>query len=170
MRLRWLIVMSVVVAFLLGYAALAYLGAVATPPGVPRSNAEFSTVTWTQSHYGGSRPFRTVTVRTDGSFVERFADDPGAASIPPDRRGQLRPDQLATLRELITSSELAAEQRRHRLSDYDCSDSATISITMADFRMSALDCGNLAPALPTFAQLSNLFGELASPVNPPGGA
>ncbi len=153
------------VAFL-GYAGLAYVGAVAAPPGVPRSNDTFSTVTWSQSQYGGTGVFRTVTVQPDGRYAERFAEVD--STLPPGRRGSLSAARLATLRELVTSRQLAAEQRRPLT--YDCSDSSTVTVAMGEFVISALDCGNVSSELPTLARLNNLFHDLASPVNPSGGA
>ncbi|MGH3737411.1 MAG: hypothetical protein ACRDT6_17650 [Micromonosporaceae bacterium] len=171
MRLKITVLVVLVSAPLLlgvlGYAGLGSVGVVAPPPGVPRANADFATITWTESHYASSAAFRTITVHPDGRFTERFSD-----GSEPDRDGTLTPDQLATVEELATSRQLAAERRWHAtFGGPDCTDSSTITVTMRDFGFSVLNCGNLkARKLPTFAQLSSSFRKIASPVRPPGGA
>ncbi|MGH3647771.1 MAG: hypothetical protein ACRDTM_11440 [Micromonosporaceae bacterium] len=170
MRVRVLVVLAAVaVVGLVGYAVLVYAGAASPPPGVPRSNGTFSTVTWVQSHYGGSSPFRTITLRTDGSYTERFADP---SYQDQDRSGQLRRAELDQIRTLATSRAFAAEARWSRTGALpECTDSSTITITMGELRVSAVICSRAArAALPTFHQLSEHFFGIAGDATPPGGA
>ena len=166
----WVVIAGVVVVGILGYAIAAFVGMVPTPPGVPRANEQFTTLTWSQTEYGSSTLFRTVTIEPDGSYVERFESGPGGDSRV---TGTVPDDLFAKIKRLATDPRLAAESRavRYRGVAVDCTDSATIRVEMGKLEIAALDCGDAtAEVLPVFYELHTAVRHIASDVSPPGGA